>query len=137
MKPLEIRKFPDQVMRKTKMNTIIDVMGLTKRYNDFTAVDHISFKVEKGEVFGFLGPNGAGKTTTIRILTGLSQPTEGNAFILGFAVDSQIVQIKKRIGVVPEISNLYDELTAYDNLLFMAQLYGFRKESGDKERKSC
>ncbi|MGB9722263.1 MAG: ABC transporter ATP-binding protein, partial [bacterium] len=78
----------------------------------------------KGEVFGFLGPNGAGKTTTTRMLTGFSKPTDGNASIFGFNINSQIVQIKKHIGVVPEISNLYDELTAFDNLLFMAQLYG-------------
>src|SRR4030042_1048750 len=103
---------------------IIQVSDLTKRYGEILAVDHISFEVEKGEVFGFLGPNGAGKTTTIRMLTGLSKPADGKASILGFDINSQIVQIKKRIGVVPEISNLYDELSAIDNLIFMAQLYG-------------
>ena len=103
---------------------IIQVSDLTKRYGEILAVDHINFEVEKGEVFGFLGPNGAGKTTTIRMLTGLSKPTDGKASILGFDINSQIVQIKKHIGVVPEISNLYDELSGFDNLLFMAQLYG-------------
>ena len=103
---------------------VIQALNLTKRYGDILALDHINFKVEKGEVFGFLGPNGAGKTTTIRIFTGLSKPTDGKASVLGFAVDSEIVQIKKQIGVVPEISNLYDELSATDNLIFMAQLYG-------------
>jgi len=106
------------------MENIIDVKNLTKQFGDFTAVDEISFKVRTGEVFGFLGPNGAGKTTTIRMLTGLSKPTGGKASILGFDINSQIVQIKKHIGVVPEISNLYDELSGFDNLLFMAQLYG-------------
>ncbi|OHB59536.1 MAG: hypothetical protein A2167_04130 [Planctomycetes bacterium RBG_13_46_10] len=105
-------------------DTIIQISDLTKRYGEILAVDHINFEVNKGEVFGFLGPNGAGKTTTIRMLTGLSNPTDGKASILGFDISSQIVQIKKRIGVVPEISNLYDDLTAFGNLLFMAQLYG-------------
>jgi len=105
-------------------DTIIQVSDLTKRYGEILAVDHINFEVAKGEVFGFLGPNGAGKTTTIRMLTGLSKPTDGKASILGFDINSQIVQIKKHIGVVPEISNLYDELSGFDNLLFMAQLYG-------------
>ncbi|MEW6089222.1 MAG: ATP-binding cassette domain-containing protein [bacterium] len=103
---------------------VIQVSDLTKFYGEIPAVDHINFEVEKGEVFGFLGPNGAGKTTTIRMLTGLSKPTDGKASILGFDIKSQIVQIKKHIGVVPEISNLYDELSAMDNLIFMAQLYG-------------
>ncbi len=103
---------------------IIQVSDLTKRYGEILAVDHIDFEVTKGEVFGFLGPNGAGKTTTIRMLTGLSRPTGGNASILGFDIQSEIINVKKRIGIVPEISNLYDELSGFDNLLFMAQLYG-------------
>ena len=103
---------------------IIQASDLTKHYGEILAVDHINFEVAKSEVFGFLGPNGAGKTTTIRMLTGLSKPTDGEASILGFDINSQIVQIKKHIGVVPEISNLYDELSGFDNLLFMAQLYG-------------
>jgi ABC-2 type transport system ATP-binding protein len=106
------------------MENVIYVNKLTKRFGDFTAVDEISFEVRNGEVFGFLGPNGAGKTTTIRMLAGLSKPTEGNASVLGFDIRSEIINVKKRIGVVPEISNLYDELSAFDNLLFMAQLYG-------------
>lgn len=106
------------------MEKIIDVKELTKRFGDFTAVDEISFEVRNGEVFGFLGPNGAGKTTNIRMLTGLSKPTSGNASILGFDIHSEIINIKKLTGVVPEISNLYDELSGFDNLLFMAQLYG-------------
>jgi ABC-2 type transport system ATP-binding protein len=103
---------------------VIHVSDLTKYYGEILAVDHINFEVKEGEVFGFLGPNGAGKTTTIRMLTGPSKPTDGKASILGFDINSQIVQIKKHIGVVPEISNLYDELSAMDNLIFMAQLYG-------------
>jgi ABC-2 type transport system ATP-binding protein len=106
------------------MENVICVKELTKRFGDFTAVDEISFEVKSGEVFGLLGPNGAGKTTTIRMLTGLSKPTGGNASVLGFDIQTDIINVKKRIGVVPEISNLYDELSGFDNLLFMAQLYG-------------
>ena len=105
-------------------DNVIQVFNLTKFYGEIRAIDQVSFEVKKGEIFGFLGPNGAGKTTTIRVLTGLSKPTDGKALILGFDISSEIVKIKKHIGVVPEISNLYDELSAIDNLLFMAQLYG-------------
>ena len=103
---------------------VIQASGLTKFYGELLAVDHINFEVKRGEIFGLLGPNGAGKTTTIRMLTGLSKPTEGKASVLGFDVGSEIVKIKRHIGVVPEISNLYDELSAFNNLMFMAQLYG-------------
>jgi ABC-2 type transport system ATP-binding protein len=106
------------------MKNAIEALNLTKFYGEILAVDHISFEVREAEIFGFLGPNGAGKTTTIRILTGLSRPTSGVAQVLGYDVVSEIVEAKKHIGVVPEISNLYDELSAFKNLLFMAQLYG-------------
>jgi ABC-2 type transport system ATP-binding protein len=102
----------------------IQVSGLTKHYNGLAAVESINFEVEEGEVFGFLGPNGAGKTTTIRMLTGLSKPTSGNARVLGYDISSEIVKAKKVFGVVPELSNMYDELTGLDNLIFMGQLYG-------------
>lgn len=97
---------------------------MTKYYGETLALDHISFEVERGEIFGFLGPNGAGKTTTIRTITGLSKPTSGEVSVLGLEVSFKILEIKKHIGVVPEISNLYDELSAFDNLLFMAELFG-------------
>ena len=106
------------------MKNAIEALNLTKFYGEILAVDHISFEVREAEIFGFLGPNGAGKTTTIRILTGLSWPTSGVAQVLGYDVVSEIVEAKKHIGLVPEISNLYDELSAFKNLLFMAQLYG-------------
>jgi len=110
---------------------VIQVLDLTKFYGEILALDHTNFEVKRGEIFGFLGPNGAGKTTTIRILSGLSKPTEGKASILGFDINSSIVEVKKHIGVVPDISNLYDELSAINNLLFMAQLYGVPR----RERK--
>ena len=110
-------------MKKDSAN-VISVSGLTKYYDGLLAVDGIDFEVKEGEVFGFLGPNGAGKTTTIRMLTGLSQPSAGTAQVLGHDIRTGIVLAKKEFGVVPEVSNLYDELTALENLVFMAQLYG-------------
>jgi len=112
------------------MNEVINVSQLSKIYPapkgiiPLLAVDSINFSVYEGEVFGFLGPNGAGKTTTIRMLTGLTHPTSGTANILGVDLIKNPAWIKKQIGVVPDISNLYDELTAFDNLVFIMQLYG-------------
>jgi len=105
------------------MKDIIRTLDLTKYYGDLLAVDHLSFSVKEGEIFGFLGPNGAGKTTTIRMLVGLTVPTGGTAIIDGFDIRSEILEVKRCVGVVPETSNLYDELSVKDNLLFMAGLY--------------
>lgn len=112
------------------MTDAIQVKGLTKVYSTgkglppLRAVDGIDFTVHEGEIFGFLGPNGAGKTSTIRMLTGLSRPTSGKANVLGLDLEKDLPKIKKRIGVVPEVSNFYDELTALENLVFAMQLYG-------------
>ncbi|MGC8878251.1 MAG: ABC transporter ATP-binding protein [Anaerolineae bacterium] len=103
---------------------LVKVYPLDKSGPPLRAVDGISFEVRRGEVFGFLGPNGAGKTSTIRMLTGLSQPTSGQATVLGYNLAREITAIKKHVGVVPESSNLYDELTALENLMFAMQLYG-------------
>jgi len=109
----------------------IETEGLTKTYGPLTAVDHVSFTVRSGEVFALLGPNGAGKTTTIRMLTGLARPTAGSARVLGLDLRRNLARVKKQIGVVPERSNLYDELSARENLIFAAQLYGVpRRERG-------
>jgi len=102
----------------------IEVRDLTRDYNGLRAVDHISFEVAPGEVFGFLGPNGAGKTTTIRILTGQLRPSSGAAQVMGCDVVTQRDQLKPQIGVVFEYQNVYERLTARDNLLFAARLYG-------------
>jgi len=104
-------------------------------YGRLLAVDHISFQVEKGEIFGFLGPNGAGKTTTIRMLTTLTKPSEGTAKIFGYDIQRQPITAKERMGIVPEISNVYDELSAWDNLLFTAELYHVRKGEAEKRAK--
>lgn len=111
----------------------IETENLTKTYGDLTAVDGVSFQVQPGEVFAFLGPNGAGKTTTIRMLTGLTHLTAGGARVLGLDLHRDLPRIKKQVGLVPERSNLYDELSARDNLIFMGQLYGVpRRERGPR-----
>ena len=111
----------------------IETENLTKTYGDVIAVNGVSFQVQPGEVFAFLGPNGAGKTTTIRMLTGLTRPTAGGARILGLDLHRDLPRIKKQVGLVPERSNLYDELSARDNLIFMGQLYGVpRRERGPR-----
>ena len=106
----------------------IEIQSLTKYYDDLLAVNRISFEVKKKEIFGFLGPNGAGKTSTIRMLVGLSKPSGGTATVAGYSIIDDIVEVKRRVGLVPEISNLYDELTVWDNLLFMSQLYHIPKQ---------
>ncbi|MCL7383151.1 MAG: ATP-binding cassette domain-containing protein [Thaumarchaeota archaeon] len=106
------------------MEYAIVVQELTKRYEDVTAVDHISFEVKEGEIFGFLGPNGAGKTTTIRILTGLIKPDEGRAFVAGYDVLKNPIEAKQCVGIVPEVSNAYVDLTAWENLILIGKLYG-------------
>jgi ABC-2 type transport system ATP-binding protein len=103
---------------------VIEVRNLTKRYGPFTAVDGVSFSVEKGQILGFLGPNGAGKTTTMRILTGYMPPTEGTARIAGFDVQDQPVEAKRRIGYLPETPPLYPEMTVRDYLTFVARIKG-------------
>lgn len=90
---------------------------------------YINFNVKSGHIFGFLGPNGAGKTTTIRMLTGVSTPTEGSAFIAGYDITTQSTAAKAVIGVIPDISNCYTELTAWENLDFTGKLYGVPKET--------
>jgi ABC-2 type transport system ATP-binding protein len=105
------------------MTNAIEVDGLTKYYGDLLAVDHIDFQVRQGEVFGFLGPNGAGKTTTQRMLTTLLEPTEGRIVIDGHDLAHDAYPAKRRMGLVPEESNVYTELTAWGNLMFTARLY--------------
>lgn len=97
---------------------------LTKRFGDFTAVDSISFEVQKGEIFGFLGANGAGKTTAMRMLCGLSIPTEGTATVSGFDVYKQTEQIKRNIGYMSQKFSLYEDLTVKENIRFYAGIYG-------------
>ena len=103
---------------------IIQVDNLVKRFGSFTAVDHISFSVQRGEIFGFLGANGAGKTTAMRILCGLSLPSEGKAEVMGFDVRTQSEEIKKRIGYMSQKFSLYEDLTVRENLRLFGGIYG-------------
>lgn len=103
---------------------IIHTNKLTKRFGNFVAVDEISFKVNKGEIFGFLGANGAGKTTAIRMLTGLSRPTSGEAIVAGFDVYKQNESIKRNIGYMSQKFSLYEDLTVYENIRFYGGIYG-------------
>ena len=107
-----------------KMDSAVEVKDLTKHYGDVVAVDSVSFLVPRGEFFGLLGPNGAGKTTTIRMLTGLTKPTSGTARVAGRDCIGEALAVKQRIGVVSEVSNLYNEMSAWDNLMFIGELYG-------------
>jgi len=103
---------------------MITVKGLTKRYARTVAVDHISFEVQKGQIVGFLGPNGAGKTTTMRILTCFLPPTDGSANVAGFDVLEQPLEVKKRIGYLPETPPLYPEMEVQEYLTFVGKLKG-------------
>lgn len=105
----------------------IQAKDLTKKFGAFTAVDAISFEVEKGEIFGFLGANGAGKTTAIRILTGLSHPTSGAATVAGLDVFSQPDKIKENIGYMSQKFSLYEDLTVLQNIRFYGGIYGLRR----------
>ncbi|HYN09363.1 MAG TPA: ABC transporter ATP-binding protein [Vicinamibacterales bacterium] len=101
---------------------MIEVDHLTKRYGPFTAVDDVTFRVEKGEILGFLGPNGAGKTTTMRVLTGYMPPTDGKAVVAGFDVFTHPIEAKKRIGYLPETPPLYPDMTVREYLTFVARI---------------
>jgi len=117
---------PDEEWRESMTNAI-EVKSLTKYYGrpgaGVLAVDHVNFEVHQGEVFGFLGPNGAGKTTTQRMLTTLLEPTEGSIIIHGHDLARDAYPVKRRMGLVPEEATVYNELTAWDNLMFTARLY--------------
>ena len=110
------------------MGKVITAHELTKRFGEFTAVDKISFDVEKGEIFGFLGANGAGKTTAMRMLCGLSLPTSGEATVAGFDVYKENEQIKKNIGYMSQKFSLYEDLTIRENIRFYAGIYGLTDE---------
>jgi len=115
---------------------IIEVKNLVKIFGNYKAVKGISFNVEKGEIFGFLGPNGAGKTTTINMLTGLAAPTSGEITIAGYDGIKHIKKVQQIIGIVPDESNLYDDMSGFENLVFCASLYGIKKAVREKRAKA-
>lgn len=108
-------------------DTTISVKNLVKRFGTFTAVDHITFDVHRGEIFGFLGANGAGKTTAMRMLCGLSRPTSGEATVAGYDVLSRPEEIKRHIGYMSQKFSLYEELTVEENLRLFATIYGMSR----------
>jgi len=121
---------------KTRMDSVIETRGLTKRFGRFTAVDHINLSVLKGEIFGFLGPNGAGKSTVIRMLTTLSEPSEGTATVGGYDIVTQADQVRRIIGLVAEKLIVYPRLSAVENLMFFGELYGLdRSQLKDRAEK--
>ncbi|MFQ5951199.1 MAG: ATP-binding cassette domain-containing protein [Candidatus Geothermarchaeales archaeon] len=103
--------------------SIIEVDGLTKKFGELAAVDHISFRVERAEIFGFLGPNGAGKTTTIRMLSTLTRPTYGSAKVAGHDIVREADEVREHVGLVSEKMIMYDRLTAHENLKLFGKLY--------------
>lgn len=105
----------------------IETFNLVRRFGDFTAVDHINLRVERGRFFGFLGPNGAGKSTTIKMLTGLLAPTSGSIRVLGRDLENESLEVKRRIGVVPEDLNLFERLTGAEMLTFTGRMYGIER----------
>jgi ABC-2 type transport system ATP-binding protein len=112
---------------------VIEVQHLTKRYGPVTAVDDVSFRVERGEILGFLGPNGAGKTTTMRILTGYMPATEGKAIVAGFDVFDQPIEAKRRTGYLPETPPLYPDMSVIEYLQFVAKIKGV--PSGERRQR--
>ena len=107
-----------------KDNHVIIAEGLTKVFGEFVAVDHISFQVKEGEIFGFLGANGAGKTTAMRMLCGLSHPSEGKGIVAGFDIYKQAEEVKKNIGYMSQKFSLYDDLKVWENLKLFGGIYG-------------
>jgi ABC-2 type transport system ATP-binding protein len=111
---------------------VIEATGLTKNYGQAVAVDHISFDVGRGEIFGLLGPNGAGKTTTILMMLGLTEITSGGVRVLGFNPAREPLSVKRRVGYMPDAVGFYDNLSAADNLRYTARLIGFRFAEREK-----
>ena len=112
------------------MTDAIVAENLTYKYGDLTAVDHINFNVAEGEIFGFLGPNGAGKSTAVKVLTGQMKPKEGKAIVLGMDVTTNVRQVQSQIGVCFELPNMYEQMSALENLKLFARLFGTKDFDG-------
>src|SRR3989454_3678428 len=118
---------PEQPTPSTANTMAVETFDLVRRFGDFTAVDHINLRLARGNFFGFLGPNGAGKSTTIKMLTGLLGPTSGKIRVLGRDIETEPLEVKRRIGVVPEALNLSERLTGAEMLAFTGRMYGLQK----------
>ncbi|MDQ3649667.1 MAG: ABC transporter ATP-binding protein [Acidobacteriota bacterium] len=110
-----------------RLSPAVETVNLVRRFGDFTAVDHVNLRVERGQFFGFLGPNGAGKSTTIKMLTGLLAPTSGKVRVLDRDLAAEPLEVKRRIGVVPEDLNLFERLTGAEMLAFTGRMYGLAR----------
>jgi ABC-2 type transport system ATP-binding protein len=117
-------------------SSIIEAKNICKSFGSFNALSALSFSVFEGEIFGLLGPNGAGKTTTINILTGLTGKDEGELYISGKDCKSGVMHVQHLMGIVPDDSNLYPEMTALENLIFCAALYGVKNLPQSQEQRS-
>lgn len=113
----------------------IEVNNLTKKFGDFVSVDHISFKVKKGEIFGFLGANGAGKTTSIKMLCGILEPTEGDASVSGYSIKNEPNKVKLNIGYMSQKFSLYNDLTVEENIAFFGGVYGLEGKELNERKK--
>jgi len=120
----------------TTLEIAVIVSNLTKCFDPVLAVDHINFEVKREEIFGFLGPNGAGKTTTIRILMGIIKPDEGSARVMGYDILRETLKVKQISGVVPEVANAYIDLTGWQNLMLIGELYGVPKRERTEKAES-
>lgn len=107
---------------------VIELTGLTKKYGGFTAVNDLNLTVEKGDIFGLLGPNGAGKSTTILMMLGLTEPTAGSVMVCGINSTTHPIEVKRKVGYLPEDVGFYDDMTGIENLVYTAQLNGIAKE---------
>ena len=114
------------------MSAVVETHNLTKRYHDKLAVNTLNLVVQEGEIFGFLGPNGAGKTTTILMLLGLTEPTSGRASVCGFDPTHEPLEVKRRVGYLPENPGFYEDLSARENLLYMARLNRIPKDEASR-----
>jgi len=116
-----------------KRNKVIEVTGLTRKFGHFTAVDHISFQVYEGEIFGFLGANGAGKTTAMKMLCGITLPTSGIGTVAGYDIITENEQIKRNIGYMSQKFSLYEDLKVWENIRLFAGIYGMKEKEIDEK----
>lgn len=114
------------------MDEAIELVNLTKSYGKIVAVNNVNLQVHEGEFFGLLGPNGAGKTTIVRLIMGLTKPSAGKVLVAGHDMSTEPVQVKKEFGFIPEMSNLYNDMSAWENLIFSSKLYGIRKDEASR-----
>ena len=110
----------------------IETQNLTRRFGEFTAVRDINLQITKGTIFGFLGPNGAGKSTTVRMITGLLEPTSGEAFVAGNSILSSPIEVKRKIGVLPENLALFESLTIWEHLMMVGPIYGLSRNQTEQ-----